>query len=236
MNIIKTFLVKYQEESVEKMNEYIRKYGLSYYAFRYYLKFKGRENEIPKLIKMREKEQEFKGTYLNKEQIVEAIDKLPNKYRVIAYIQFLTGARIREVLTIRKENVSLEGDFLRIKIIGKGQKERYIFIPLRYDFIVRYLKDSPFAYPFLEDNIVDARRINNVYTLYYIKLNEVFSLIGVKFRPHDFRRNFITFVYQKTQDIVKTKNLVGHEKIETTYRYLNKMLSQEELKKIVQEL
>lgn len=237
VGVIKTFLNKYNEITVENMNDYIRQYPFARYVFKYFLAFLGRESDIFKLIKAKEKTREVKGVYLDKETILSAIQKLPEKERVIALIQFLTGARASEVIKISKENVSFEGDFIKIKLITKGWKERFIFIPVRYAEVVNYIVKSPFRYVFLEDNEIDERRVNTVYTIYYMKVKEAFTSVGINnFSTHDFRRNFINFIYNKTKDIVKTKTMVGHEKIETTFRYINKLLTHEELKKIIEEI
>ena len=120
-----------------------------------------------------------------------------------------TGCRISEFRQISLEDVKKGYK----DIIGKGFKVRRIWIPdnVRKDVLKVYDKPG-----LIIDKNVDNRIIRTAMKRIAIKYN----INQDKIHPHEFRHFFAKQYYEKTQDIYKLKELLGHSSINTTTRYL----------------
>ena len=67
--------------------------------------------------------------YLTLEQIESLCEKLTVKISLIAQTLFWTGARVSELINIKLENIETNKKAI-IRIIGKGNKERTVYLPL----------------------------------------------------------------------------------------------------------
>jgi integrase len=239
LRTIRAFLIfSNGDESIESMNKYIRNYPLARFVFKKYLEFLERGNEASQLIKVK-KARRREGEYTDEQKLLQIPNYIRRKaYRVVALIQALTGARAIEVLTIRKDNVFVEKDYLKIKLITKGEKERYIYIPQPFaPLVYEFIHSSNRTYPFLLGKSEDLDRlIYNNYISYYRQVKNAARVLGLKnFGTHDFRRNFINRLYEKTKDIRLVAKVVGHAKLETSLRYLDVKVSEDEIKKLLLE-
>jgi Phage integrase family. len=199
--MVKAFLVFSDgNESVEMMNKYIRNYPLARFALRRYLEFLGRGQEASQLIRFK-KAKKREGTYVDEQTLLKLCNYIRSKpYRIVALIQALTGARAIEVLSIRKDMVFVEKDYLRIKVVTKGEKERYLYIPQPFaPLVYEFIHASNKAYPFLRGEAQSLERLlYNNYVNYYRQLKKAASILGLdRFGTHDFRRNFINRLYEK---------------------------------------
>lgn len=75
--------------------------------------------------------------YISREEIESLAEQAPEKLGLIMLSLFWTGCRISELLSITLDRVKLNGK-ASIKVIGKGNKERTVFLPLDlYDTIIK---------------------------------------------------------------------------------------------------
>ena len=125
---------------------------------------------------------------------------------VMIRLMFETGIRASELLKIRRSDI--EGN--RIKIHGKGNKERYVMISNWLENDVKiYLRENclerlfPFGYKNLYSRI---RRIDK----------------GRNLTPHMFRHGFAKHCYAKGIQLYDISLSMGHNSIETTTKYINK--------------
>ena len=127
------------------------------------------------------------------------------KYIIIRLL-FETGMRSNELLWITKTNI--RGN--RIKIKGKGSKERFIMISewLRTD-LERYIKTIKterifcFGYKNLYSKI---KRLDNERVL----------------TPHMFRHGYAKYCFEKGISIYDISISMGHSSVDTTAKYINK--------------
>lgn len=181
------------------------------------------------------------------------------KHSLIAWIQKETGVRAGDVIRLKKDRIKYsyykEDDgkcylTMVISFVKKGDKVSKI--PIFNPYLIRYLKDwinnipGDEEYMFIDRSLVYKRFQNNDFKLYrrnyYVywrDLKETCEAIGVdsnQFSTHDWRRNFADRVWidilGKT-DIEALRRALGHERIDTTIRYLRQsgLQSQDVFKK-----
>ncbi|MBP9758107.1 tyrosine-type recombinase/integrase [Candidatus Dojkabacteria bacterium] len=176
-------------------------------------------------------------------KLVEAPDtfeiKLKVKYRNRAILELLfsTGMRISELVNLnlsdfnynKEENKILDN---KIYILGKGKKQRYVYLTDRSIFYLeRYLKvrtEANFTSVFLpyrgkrfsEDNI-DNIRISQRYVQNIIKIYQKRLGILIPTTPHSLRHGFATYMAEKGANPVAIQRLLGHESLQTTTRYVH---------------
>lgn len=114
------------------------------------------------------------------------------------------GLRSSEVLSLSLDNIH-EGKAL---ILGKGKKERYIFIP---DYILKRIQGICSGGLIFKN--WDDRGFRKAIWL-------AFKNVGAEVSPHMLRHSFASFCVNQGMPINQIALLMGHEDIRTTQRYL----------------
>lgn len=162
-------------------------------------------------------------------------DVLPKTHdtleKCIIEVLYQTGIRKAELCGLMFEAVNLNGN--ELKVIGKGNKER--FIPISQD-----LSDLLRSY-------LEIRRPDNEHQSYffvnkkgkklsekfvYVVVNKYLSLVTTKEKrsPHILRHSFATHVLDNGAEISKVKKILGHSSLASTQVYTNANI--EQLKKV----
>lgn len=139
--------------------------------------------------------------------------------RDLAIIMFLltTGCRIEEVCNLNKSDVNLKS--FEVKVLGKGNKERIVYLDdVAGMFIQQYLDGRH------DDN--EALFVNR--TMERLQQGGVRRMLKViekesgvnNIHPHKFRRTLATNLIKKGMPIEKVAAILGHEKIDTTMKYI----------------
>lgn len=219
------------------------------FALKHYLTMINKTDIIAKLPKIRQNPKLKTPKLYDIKKIYDALYFLGNhRYRTIALIQLDTGARIREIMTLKEENIDLEyigiyrdydnidDDTIEVhrkviaaKIIGKGGRERPIYIDVSLkDDIKKYMKGER-GYLFINRNIVNddaetaEHRIRSQIRSYYRTLKNFMLDHGFEgFAPHDFRRHFADGHYKQGTSLIDLRDLLGHKSVTTTEIYLPK--------------
>jgi integrase len=187
------------------------------------------------------------STMLTEDQQMFIIKNLEEfKHSIISWIQKETGVRAGDVIRLKKDRVKFgyykESDgkcylTLDFSFIKKGDKVSKI--PVFNPYLIKYLKElinntpSYEEYLFINRDVVNKENQNNDfmlnrrnYYLYWRDLNKTCQNIGLdpsKFSTHDWRRNFADKVWVDVlgkTDIEALRRALGHERVETTIRYL----------------
>ena len=188
------------------------------YALNSYLKFKKLKVEwekISRLIpKMQRKffdtlsEPEFKQL---KETKVEKSSQIHQRNNLILDFLLYSGVRINELINIRHQD--WQGN--QLKVHGKGNKVRYIFLP---DFLIKHLNPLNNDYLFLNTR---GKPIKAEYIRWLLKERTAKAQIPKKITPHTFRRSFATLLYQKGAQLMTIQRLLGHSSVQTTEGYIH---------------
>lgn len=128
---------------------------------------------------------------------------------IIFSFLFLTGIRGFEINQIEKKKIIDN----KIKIVGKNNKERFVFIP-------EYLNSLLNNWKYNCLNINKSKK-----KLTHKQLNIIVKRIGIKYFEkniscHSLRRSYATNLLRKNVDIKTVSTFLGHSNINTTSRYL----------------
>lgn len=151
--------------------------------------------------------------------------------KCIMEVLYQTGIRKAELCGLILENVNLNGN--ELKIIGKGNKER--FIPMSED-LANLLRSYLGARNPQKDHrsyfFVNKKGKKLTEKFVYVVVNKYLSLITSKEKrsPHILRHSFATHVLDNGAEISKVKKILGHSSLASTQVYTNANI--EQLKKV----
>ena len=142
--------------------------------------------------------------------------------RNIAIIEllFATGMRVSELCNLQYKDVDVWGG--RVRIIGKGNKERIVdicqekTIQVLKDWLVyrdNNQEDAPFFYSRLRTKL-SPQSVR-------LLIARLASICGIKkhVTPHTFRHTFATLLLEEDVDLIYIQQLLGHSSILTTQIY-----------------
>lgn len=164
------------------------------------------------------KEAKPRRSFYTAAEIARVLKFAQPETRLMIKIIFETGMRIAEITWLRLKNI--EGR--RIEFIGKGQKPREVYI--RKD-TAKELADY-IAHHQITDYIWGAKGGTNhepptVVTIRKRLRKPFFAAGFTDFYPHALRHSFATDIQMKGASVVEIKEMLGHENIATTERYLH---------------
>lgn len=159
------------------------------------------------------------------DEVTDVLDKC------IIEVLYQTGIRKAELCGMTFENVNLGGN--ELKIIGKGNKERYI--PISEDLSDLLAGYQEIRKPQTEDEsyfFVNRKGKKLTEKFVYLVVNKYLSLITSKEKrsPHILRHSFATHVLDNGAEISKVKKILGHSSLASTQVYTNANI--EQLKKV----
>jgi integrase/recombinase XerD len=158
--------------------------------------------------------------------------------RAMLEVLYSCGLRVSELVELRLSNLYLDIGF--VKIIGKGNKER--FVPIGSD-AAKYLRQyTELIRTHLkikaqhEDFVFLNRRgskLSRVYVFLLIKDLVAKAGIAKNVSPHTFRHSFATHLLEGGADLRAIQEMLGHESITTTEIYTH--LDNEYLRQTIQD-
>jgi integrase/recombinase XerD len=150
----------------------------------------------------------------------------PGRNRAILEVLYATGCRAGEVGKINLKDVSFERK--TIKVLGKGGKERMIFLnesaaqairrylPLR-DALLARASSGEMRPLFLNK---DGKRVSNFSVRNIVREAARRAGLPEDAHPHMIRHSFATHLLDRGADLFSIMQLLGHKSIQTTVRYL----------------
>ena len=148
---------------------------------------------------------------------IEQTNYFVNRNNLILMLLWTTGIRVDELINLRFEDIGKNE--LLIKS-GKGNKQRIVFLQPK---LSRRLKALKTLHP--DDLIFLGKshcKLCKQTVVQMIKKRVHAANIEKDITTHSFRRSFATrLLTVKGVDIETVRNLMGHEKIETTARYIH---------------
>lgn len=136
-----------------------------------------------------------------------------------AIVSFLmsTGCRISEALQLNRSDVDL--DKLECTVLGKGNKERTVFLDavtgmLLRDYLDQRMDESPALFIGKRKDRLTSQGVRAMLT----KLAKASTVDHV--HPHKFRRTLATNLIKHGMPIQEVASILGHEKLDTTMKYV----------------
>lgn len=167
--------------------------------------------------------------YLNYEEI-EVLLHIPDlndaygmRDALILELLYSSGIRVSELVGIKLEHINKNEE--KIKILGKGNKERYVLYGSRCTELLNLyinkgrkelLKHSGVPYLFLNKN---GSQLSTAGVRYI--LSKILKVGGLKLKvsPHTLRHTFATHLLNNGADLKSVQELLGHENLSTTQIY-----------------
>ena len=141
------------------------------------------------------------------------------KERALVEFFFATGCRVSEVVRINREDIDYYNK--RIKVIGKGDKERYVFInaaaTVALDEYFKERSDNREAL-FVSDRRPHERLKKNAIEKIIRRIGERAG-IGRRVFPHLIRHTTATHLYQHGMRLEDLQAFLGHDSADTTRIY-----------------
>lgn len=158
-------------------------------------------------------------------------EAIPSLEILILETLYQTGMRKAELCNLLLKNVDF--DALKLKLIGKGNKERMMPISYELNYLLKeFLKHrkpapSEAQYFFINKK---GKKINEKFV--YRVVNKYLGLVTLKKKknPHSLRHSFATHLLENGAKIQEVKILMGHSSLASTQVYTDANI--EQLKKV----
>ena len=221
---------KYQAKSISRMISSLR-------SFFKYLKINHIINENPMTLISNPKLEKKLPKYLTINEVESMLnapdmsDKIGIRDAFILELLYVSGIRVSELVNIKINDI--ETSERRIKILGKGSKERYVLYGSRcQELLSKYIKvrNEFLKYPndylllSLTGRKLNPREVRNIINRIKIKAG-----VDISISPHTFRHTFATHMLNEGADIRAVQELLGHENLSTTTIYTH--LTNEKLRR-----
>lgn len=211
-------------------------------SLRTFFKYLSREEIIdfnPMILISNPKQEKRLPSYLNYKELEDILD-IPDTNSVLGLrdasileLLYSTGIRVGELVNIKIKDIDFSNS--RIKILGKGNKERYVLFGEKCrNLINRYLKESR---PNLLKMSCDYLYLNTKGTPISIRttqkiIDNIVKRSSIKFNvsPHTLRHTFATHMLDNGADLNSVGELLGHSNLNTTAVYTH--VSNERLRNV----
>lgn len=178
------------------------------------LKSPKKEKKLPRFFEYNELEQLF--------QIGDEKTPIGQRNVLILELLYATGIRVSELVSIKIEDINVQGR--SIVILGKGKKERMVYFgEYANEALTRYLNDGY--------KVLNKKNRSN---LFLNHLGEALTTRGVRYildqqikktslskniSPHMIRHSFATHLLNEGCDLLTVQELLGHASLSTTQIY-----------------
>lgn len=157
--------------------------------------------------------------------VLEKDPRVRLRNRVMLEVLFSTGMRISELCKLKRSDIDGSG---KIFIIGKGKKERFVYLTPRAKHFLEVClgsrKDNLAALfiPYRGSNSKKPdKRVSTNYLQAKIKEYREKLRINVPTSAHSLRHGFATYLAEQGASPAAIQVLLGHESLNTTTRYVH---------------
>ena len=146
--------------------------------------------------------------------------------QTIIETMYSCGLRVSEVTEMKISNIFFDESL--IKILGKGNKERFIPLSrtakkLLYNYITYNRKNLSQDKQSIDIVFLNNRGKKLTRVMVYNIINDAAleAKINKKISPHTLRHSFATHLIENGADIISIQKMMGHENVVTTEKYLH---------------
>ena len=215
-------IIKYFKKNFLNKNLSVNTYNFNLAAVRYFYLICFERNVSKTLLPTSNIRKRF-PTIISKEQFLTIVNNESNlEHKCWYLLSFCCGLRVSEIATLKIENIKSKEH--KLKVVGKGNKERYTILP---DIVIKYLrlyyksKGYTFTTGYLFKGIelnehISPRTIGNSFT----NLKEEYNL-PKEITEHSLRHSFATYYLKNGGDILMLKSMMGHKTLTSTSIYVH---------------
>ena len=152
--------------------------------------------------------------------------KFELRNQTIIEIMYSCGLRVSEVTEMKISNIFFDESL--IKILGKGNKERFIPLSrtakkLLYNYITYNRKNFSQDKQSIDIVFLNNRGKKLTRVMVYNIINDAAleAKINKKISPHTLRHSFATHLIENGASIISIQKMMGHENVVTTEKYLH---------------
>ena len=142
------------------------------------------------------------------------------KHKCWLLLAYFSGLRVSEVASIKVEDINAKE--FKLKVIGKGNKERYTILPnivikaLRCYCIKNNIKSGYIFKGSKNNPKMNSKTIIN----YFSVIKDLYNLEdNISF--HSLRHSFATYYLSKGGNLLKLQSMLGHFSLNTTTIYIH---------------
>lgn len=147
---------------------------------------------------------------LSVEAINKAIERTNGRMRVILCILKNTGARIQETLDIKRSDIDMQHNTIRLH--GKGAKERNVYMNEELKEAIANCQPKSGIMLFAGISQEDVR-----YTMYAV----LSDMQAAQKSPHAIRHSYASELARQGANVAQIATLLGHNDIRTTQKYID---------------
>lgn len=162
--------------------------------------------------------------FLTKEEITAFINTINVKkwnglrFRTLVEVLLGTGMRIGETLSLNRKTINWEKR--EAKVIGKGNKERTVFFTQRsLDWVSKYLEQRKDTHEAIFVTKTPINRLSRDDVWRFFDRHRKLAKIHKKLTPHILRHTVATNLVFNGCPIVHVKEILGHDRLDTTCKY-----------------
>ena len=215
-------LTKYFQKNFLKIDLSANTYNFNLSAIRYFYLICFERNINKSLLPTSNIKKRFPAI-ISKEQFLAIINNENNlEHKCWLLLSFCCGLRRSEVATLKIENIYSKEH--KLKVIGKGNKERFTILP---DVVVKilrlyykekkYTSNTGYLFKGYELNEhVSPRTVGNFFT----DLKKEYNL-PPEITEHSLRHSFATYYLMNGGDLIALKSMMGHKTLNSTTIYLH---------------
>ena len=221
---------KYEAKSISRMISSMR-------SFFKYLKSNSIISNNPMLLISNPKVEKKLPKYLTINEIEKLLntpdmsDSVGIRDAFILELLYVSGIRVSELVNIKINDITPTEK--KIKILGKGNKERYVLYGSRcMNLLNKYMSIREKFLKYSNEYLIlsktgrklNTREVRNI-------INRIKSKAGIdiSISPHTFRHTFATHMLNEDADLRAVQELLGHENLSTTTIYTH--LTNEKLRR-----
>ncbi len=156
--------------------------------------------------------------------------------RAILETLYACGLRVTELTTLRISDLFFKEGFIRV--IGKGDKQRFVPISEHTQKYINIYKDEVRKHQKIQAGFEDTLFLNRrgkqlTRAMIFTIIKQLAVKIDLKktISPHTFRHSFATHLLENGADLRAIQMMLGHESITTTEIYMH--LDKSHLKKVM---
>ena len=146
--------------------------------------------------------------------------------RTILEALYSCGLRVSELINLQLSDLFFEEGFIRV--LGKGNKQRFVPINFQAQKYIGFYVDSIRAHITVQKGFEDTvflnrrgKNLSRVMIFTIVKNLAIKAGIKKKISPHTFRHSFATHLLERGADLRAIQQMLGHESITTTEIYMH---------------